>query len=132
MWYGFAMKNEFVQNGNETAPLPMSRREMKARGIEQLDFVYIIGDAYIDHPSFGPAIISRALESHGYTVGIISQPDWHDAEAFRALGRPKLGFLISSGNMDSMVNTIPPPKSAAARTRIPKAALREGGLTGRL
>ena len=104
MWYGFAMKNEFVQNGNETAPLPMSRREMKARGIEQLDFVYIIGDAYIDHPSFGPAIISRVLESHGYTVGIISQPDWHDAEAFRALGRPKLGFLISSGNMDSMVN----------------------------
>ena len=104
MWYGFAMKNEFVQNGNETAPLPMSRREMKARGIEQLDFVYVIGDAYIDHPSFGPAIISRVLESYGYTVGIISQPDWHDAEAFRALGRPKLGFLISSGTMDSLVN----------------------------
>lgn len=55
--------------------------------------MYIIGDAYIDHPSFGPAIISRVLESHGYTVGIISQPDWHDAEAFRALGRPKLGIL---------------------------------------
>lgn len=112
------MKNEFVQNGNETAPLPMSRREMKARGIEQLDFVYIIGDAYIDHPSFGPAIISRVLESHGYTVGIISQPDWHDAEAFRALGRPKLGFLISSGNMDSMVNHYTSAKKAPRRGRV--------------
>lgn len=112
------MKNEFVQNGNETAPLPMSRREMKARGIEQLDFVYIIGDAYIDHPSFGPAIISRVLESHGYTVGIISQPDWHDAEAFRALGRPKLGFLISSGNMDSMVNHYTSAKKRRGRGRV--------------
>ena len=126
MWYGFAMKNEFVQNGNETAPLPMSRREMKARGIEQLDFVYIIGDAYIDHPSFGPAIISRVLESHGYTVGIISQPDWHDAEAFRALGRPKLGFLISSGNMDSMVNHY-----TSAKKRRSEDAYTEGGVAGR-
>ena len=126
MWYGFAMKNEFVQNGNETAPLPMSQREMKARGIEQLDFVYIIGDAYIDHPSFGPAIISRVLESHGYTVGIISQPDWHDAEAFRALGRPKLGFLISSGNMDSMVNHY-----TSAKKRRSEDAYTEGGVAGR-
>ena len=126
MWYGFAMKNEFVQTGNETAPLPMSRREMKARGIEQLDFVYIIGDAYIDHPSFGPAIISRVLESHGYTVGIISQPDWHDAEAFRALGRPKLGFLISSGNMDSMVNHY-----TSAKKRRGEDAYTEGGVAGR-
>lgn len=126
MWYGFAMKNEFVQNGNETAPLPMSRREMKARGIEQLDFVYIIGDAYIDHPSFGPAIISRVLESHGYTVGIISQPDWHDAEAFRALGRPKLGFLISSGNMDSMVNHY-----TSAKKRRSEDAYTEGGVAGK-
>lgn len=126
MWYGFAMKNEFVQNGNETAPLPMSRREMKARGIEQLDFVYIIGDAYIDHPSFGPAIISRVLESHGYTVGIISQPDWHDAEAFRALGRPKLGFLISSGNMDSMVNHY-----TSAKKRRSEDAYTEGGVCGK-
>ena len=126
MWYGFAMKNEFVQTGNETAPLPMSRREMKARGIEQLDFVYIIGDAYIDHPSFGPAIISRVLESHGYTVGIISQPDWHDAEAFRALGRPKLGFLISSGNMDSMVNHY-----TSAKKRRSEDAYTEGGVAGK-
>ena len=125
------MKNEFVQNGNETAPLPMSRREMKARGIEQLDFVYIIGDAYIDHPSFGPAIISRVLESHGYTVGIISQPDWHDAEAFRALGRPKLGFLISSGNMDSMVNHYTSAKKRRGEDAYTEGGV-AGGLTGRL
>ena len=126
MWYGFAMKNETAQNIPDNAPLPMTKREMKARGIEQLDFVYIIGDAYIDHPSFGPAIISRVLESHGYTVGIISQPDWHDAEAFRALGRPKLGFLISSGNMDSMVNHY-----TSAKKRRGEDAYTEGGVAGR-
>ena len=106
--------------------LPVSRQDMEERGIEQLDFVYIIGDAYIDHPSFGPAIISRVLESHGYTVGIISQPDWHDAEAFRALGRPKLGFLISSGNMDSMVNHY-----TSAKKRRSEDAYTEGGVAGR-
>ena len=84
--------------------LPTTAQELSARGIGQLDFVYIIGDAYVDHPSFGPAIISRVLESHGYTVGIISQPDWHSAEEFRRLGRPRLAFLISAGNIDSMVN----------------------------
>lgn len=77
---------------------------MSERGIEQLDFVYVIGDAYVDHPSFGPAIISRILESHGYSVGIISQPDWKDEKSITVLGKPKLGFLVSSGNMDSMVN----------------------------
>lgn len=77
---------------------------MRARGIDQLDFVFISGDAYIDHPSFGAAIITRVLESHGYSVGIIAQPDWHGAEAFQALGKPKLAFLVSSGNIDSMVN----------------------------
>ncbi len=84
--------------------LPTTAAELSARGIEQLDFVYIIGDAYVDHPSFGPAIISRVLESHSYTVGIIAQPDWHSAEEFRRLGRPRLAFLISAGNIDSMVN----------------------------
>ena len=74
------------------------------RGIEQLDFVYVIGDAYVDHPSFGPAIISRVLESRGYTVGIIAQPDWKDEESISVLGEPRLGFLVSGGNMDSMVN----------------------------
>lgn len=84
--------------------LPISREEMLARGIEQLDFVYIIGDAYVDHPSFGHAIISRVLESHGYTVGIISQPDWKDEKSISVLGCPRLAFLVSAGNMDSCVN----------------------------
>ena len=84
--------------------LPVSRADMQARGWEQCDFVYIIGDAYVDHPSFGHAIISRVLESAGYKVGIISQPDWKRPESVCALGRPRLGFLVSGGNMDSMVN----------------------------
>ena len=77
---------------------------MKKRGWEQCDFVYIIGDAYVDHSSFGHAIISRVLESRGYKVGIISQPDWTDKESITILGKPRLGFLVSGGNMDSMVN----------------------------
>lgn len=84
--------------------LPISAADMRRAGIEQLDFVYIIGDAYVDHPSFGHAIISRILEAHGYRVGIISQPDWKDDQSIAVLGRPRLGFLISAGNMDSMVN----------------------------
>ena len=84
--------------------LPISLADMKKKGIEQLDFVYVIGDAYVDHPSFGPAIISRVLESHGYSVGIISQPNWKDDASITVLGVPKLGFLISGGNMDSCVN----------------------------
>ncbi len=84
--------------------LPISKADMMERGIEQLDFVYVIGDAYVDHPSFGPAIISRVLEKHGYQVGIISQPDWKDDKSVTVLGKPRLGFLVSSGNMDSCVN----------------------------
>lgn len=84
--------------------LPISREDMRERGIEQLDFVYVVGDAYVDHPSFGHAIISRVLEAHGYHVGIISQPDWRDDKSVTILGRPRLGFLISAGNMDSCVN----------------------------
>ena len=84
--------------------LPISKADMMERGIEQLDFVYVIGDAYVDHPSFGPAIISRVLEKHGYQVGIISQPDWKDDKSITVLGKPRLGFLVSSGNMDSCVN----------------------------
>ncbi len=84
--------------------LPMSRKDMERLGIKQLDFVYVIGDAYVDHPSFGSAIISRVLDAHGYSVGIISQPDWKDPESVKALGTPRLGFLVSGGNMDSMVN----------------------------
>ncbi len=84
--------------------LPISKEDMEQRGIEQLDFVYVIGDAYVDHPSFGPAIISRILEDNGYTVGIISQLDWKNEESITVLGKPRLGFLICGGNMDSMVN----------------------------
>lgn len=89
------MKNKF---------LPICKKDMDERGIQQLDFVYVIGDAYVDHPSFGYAIISRVLEAHGYTVGIISQPDWKDDHSISILGEPRLGFLVAAGNMDSMVN----------------------------
>ena len=84
--------------------LPICKQDMISRGWEQCDFVYVIGDAYVDHPSFGHAIISRVLESHGYTVGIISQPNWKDPKSITILGKPRLGFLVSGGNMDSMVN----------------------------
>lgn len=84
--------------------LPVSIEDMKNKGIASLDFVFITGDAYIDHPSFGTAIISRVLERDGFTVGIIPQPDWTNIDNFRKLGKPKLGFLINSGNIDSMVN----------------------------
>ena len=84
--------------------LPINRQEMLERGWQQCDFVYVIGDAYVDHHSFGHAIISRILESHGYSVGIISQPDWKNPKSIDIFGRPRLGFLVSGGNMDSMVN----------------------------
>lgn len=84
--------------------LPICREDMERRGWDYVDFAYVIGDAYVDHSSFGPAIISRVLESYGYRVGIISQPDWKKEESIRIFGRPRLGFLVSSGNMDSMVN----------------------------
>ena len=84
--------------------LPISREDMERRGWEQCDFVYVSGDAYVDHPSFGTAIISRVLESRGFKVGIIAQPDWRDKRSVQVLGRPRLGFLVSAGNMDSMVN----------------------------
>lgn len=83
--------------------IPVSRAEMLELGIEQFDFVYILGDAYVDHPSFGAAIITRVLEHNGFTVGIIAQPDWHKDNDFQRLGKPKLGFLVSAGNIDSMV-----------------------------
>ena len=84
--------------------LPVSRKEMKERGWDQVDFVYISGDAYVDHPSFGHAIITRLLESRGYRVGIIAQPDWKSPDSVTVFGEPRLGFLVSAGNMDSMVN----------------------------
>ncbi len=84
--------------------LPVSKEDMRQRKIDQFDFIYISGDAYVDHPSFGHAIIARLLESRGYKVGILPQPDWTAADAFKALGKPRLAFLVSSGNIDSMVN----------------------------
>ena len=83
--------------------LPITREEMKERGWDQVDFVYVSGDAYVDHPSFGHAIITRLLESRGYRVGIIAQPDWRKPESVQVFGEPRLGFLVSAGNMDSMV-----------------------------
>lgn len=84
--------------------LPISKEDMKKRGIEQLDYIYISGDAYVDHPSFGHAIITRLIESMGFTIGIIPQPNWKSKDDFMRLGKPKIAFLVSSGNIDSMVN----------------------------
>ena len=106
--------------------LPICREDMERRGWEQCDFVYIIGDAYVDHTSFGPAIISRVLESHGYKVGIISQPDWKDEQSVQILGEPRLGFLVSAGNMDTMVNHY-----TVAKKRRSQDAYTPGGVIGK-
>ena len=106
--------------------LPVSRQDMIDREIEQLDFVYITGDAYVDHPSFGHAIISRVLEAHGYTVGIIAQPDWKDEKSIQILGKPRLAFLISAGNMDSCVNHY-----SVSKKRRNQDAYTPGGVMGK-
>ncbi len=106
--------------------LPVSKEELTERGIHQLDFVYVTGDAYVDHPSFGTAIISRVLEANGYTVGIIPQPDWKDERSVTVLGRPRLAFLVSAGNMDSMVNHY-----FVSKKRRPGDAYTPGGEAGR-
>src|SRR5215217_9292066 len=88
-----------------TAPfLPMTRAEMDELGWDSCDIILVTGDAYIDHPSFGMALVGRLLEAHGFRVGILDQPDWRSAEPFRALGRPNLFWGVTAGNMDSMVN----------------------------
>lgn len=84
--------------------LPISKEDLKKRNIDVLDFIIVTGDAYVDHPSFGTAIIGRVLEREGFTVGIIAQPNWNNIEDFKKLGKPKYGFLVNSGNIDSMVN----------------------------
>ncbi len=98
------MKSREMGTANMHDFLPVNKEDMKKRGWEQPDFVYITGDAYVDHPSFGPAIISRVLEAHGYKVCMIPQPDWKNDASIDVFGRPRLGFLVSGGNMDSMVN----------------------------
>ena len=106
--------------------LPINRENMKKRGWDEVDFTYVIGDAYVDHSSFGPAIISRVLESHGYKVGIIAQPDWKMADSIDVLGRPRLGFLVSGGNMDPMVNHY-----TVSKKRRKTDAYTPGGVIGR-
>ena len=105
--------------------LPICRRDMEECGWHELDFVFISGDAYVDHPSFGPAIICRLLEKHGYKVGIIPQPDWHTTKDFDCLGKPRLGFLVSAGNMDSLLN-----KFTAAKKVRHEDAYSPGGQAG--
>ena len=120
-----------MQKKNDARPgrecfLPVSAEDLKERGISRPDFVYVIGDAYVDHPSFGPAIISRLLEAHGYSVGIIAQPDWKDSSSVTVLGEPRLGFLVSAGNMDSMVNHY-----SVSRRHRQTDAYTPGGVMGR-
>ena len=105
--------------------LPVTKKELEARNITQPDFVYICGDAYVDHSSFGSAIITRLLESRGYSVGFIAQPDWRDPESINVFGEPRLAFIVSSGNMDSMVNHY-----TVNRKRRKKDAYSPGGQTG--
>ena len=83
--------------------LPVSKADMEARGWDWYDFLIINGDAYVDHPSFGGVVIARTLEAEGYRVALLPQPDWHSADAFRAMGKPRLAVMLSSGNLDSMV-----------------------------
>ncbi|MCQ2419082.1 MAG: YgiQ family radical SAM protein [Clostridia bacterium] len=106
--------------------LPISKEDMAARRWDRCDFVYVIGDAYVDHPSFGHAIISRVLENAGYKVGIISQPDWKDPKSVTVLGKPRLGFLVMGGNMDSMVNHY-----SVTKHRRHTDAYTPGGVTGK-
>ena len=106
--------------------LPATKEELEERGIAQPDFVYVIGDAYVDHPSFGPAIIGRVLESHGYSVAILSQPDWKNPESIQIYGEPRLAFLVSSGNMDSMVNHY-----SVSKKRRKTDAFTPGGVMGK-
>ena len=110
----------------ERSFLPVCREDMEARGWDQADFVYVIGDAYVDHPSFGHAVISRVLESRGYRVAVISQPDWRDPASIDVFGRPRLAFLVSAGNMDSMVNHY-----SVSKKRRKTDAYTPGGQTGR-
>ena len=110
----------------KAAFLPVTREEMLERGWDRVDFVYVSGDAYVDHPSFGMAIITRLLEANGYKVGVIAQPDWNDPESVAVFGEPRLAFLVSAGNMDSMVNHY-----TVAKKRRRSDAYSPGGEAGR-
>ena len=105
--------------------LPVNAKEARARGWDAPDFVYVTGDAYVDHPSFGLAIISRVLEQAGWRVAMLPQPDWHSCEPFKAYGRPKVGFLVTAGVIDSMVNHY-----TAAKKKRSEDAYSPGGKAG--
>ncbi len=109
-----------------TGFLPVCRADMEERQISQFDFIYVIGDAYVDHPSFGHAIISRILTANGYSVGIISQPDWKNPKSIMIYGEPRLAFLVTGGNMDSMVNHY-----SVSKRRREKDAFTPGGVMGK-
>ena len=106
--------------------LPTTRKEMDELGIEQFDYIYITGDAYVDHPSFGAAIITRLIESMGFTIGVIAQPDWHTDRDFRRFGAPKYAFLVTAGNIDSMV-----AHYTAAKRKRSDDAYSPGGMAGK-
>lgn len=106
--------------------LPITRQEVEQRGWQQLDFIFVSGDAYVDHPSFAPAVICRMLESRGYKVGLICQPNWRSKDDFKRLGRPRLGFLVAAGNLDSMLNHY-----TAAKKERRQDAYSAGGATGK-
>ncbi len=106
--------------------LPITIEDMKQREWDYVDFVYVIGDAYVDHPSFGHAIISRLLEANGYRVAVISQPDWQDKNSVTTFGEPRLGFLVMAGNMDSMVNHY-----SVSKKRRQSDAFTPGGVMGK-
>ena len=106
--------------------LPVCKEDMKKRGWDEVDFVYVCGDAYVDHSSFGAAIITRVLESRGYKIGFIAQPDWKDDNSICVFGKPRLGFIVSAGNMDSMVNHY-----TVSKKRRSQDAYTPGGVTGK-
>ena len=106
--------------------LPVTKKDMEDRGWDQVDFVYVCGDAYVDHSSFGAAIITRVLEAHGYRIGMIAQPDWKDEKSIQVFGMPRLGFLVSAGNMDSMVNHY-----TVSKKRRSSDAYTPGGVAGK-
>ena len=110
--------------------LPVCRADMEARGWDYVDFLFISGDAYVDHPSFGHAIISRWLEKQGYRVAILAQPDWRSVNAFKEFGKPRLGVLVSAGNLDSMLNKYTAAKRLRSEDRY--AARPAFGRTGLL
>ena len=109
--------------------LPISKEDMVERGWYYCDFLLVTGDAYVDHPSFGTAVISRVLEDAGYRVAILSQPDFRSEADFVAMGRPRYAVLINSGNIDSMVAHYTAAKNAATMIPIPPAERPDGGLT---